>query len=155
MDLAEQEVKRRLGSFLKSVRERRKYTLGDIAVAIGRSKTYVCDVESGRRGGSRMPADVVAQWAAYLDIPVSAVAEKQRKLAKGEPNAISNTQRYRSYMRILRNRSRSTRIYKAVIELRELVKASQDELTPTQTRELFGKVAANVEVIDTCLVYQR
>lgn len=152
MDLAEQEVKKRLGAFLKNVRERRGYTLADIAVAIGRSKTYVCDVESGRRGGSRMPADIVAQWAAYLDIPVSAVAERQRR---GDPNAISNTQRYRSYMRILRNRTRSTRIYKAMTELRELVKASQAELTPTQTRELFGKVAQNVEVIDTCLVYQR
>jgi transcriptional regulator with XRE-family HTH domain len=152
MDLAEQEVKKRLGAFLKGVRERRGYTLGDIAVAVGRSKTYVCDVESGRRGGSRMPADIVALWAAYLDIPVSAVAERQRR---GEANAISNTQRYRSYMRILRNRNRSTRIYKAVTELRQLVRESQSELTPTQTRELFGKVAANVEVIDTCLVYQR
>lgn len=152
MDLVEQEVKKRLGAFLKGVRERRGYAIGDIAVAIGRSKTYVCDVENGRRGGSRMPADVVSMWAAYLDIPVSAVAERQRR---GEVGAITNTQRYRSYMRILRNRSRSTRIYKAVTELRLLVEASKNELTPTQTRELFGKVAANVEVIDTCLVYQR
>jgi transcriptional regulator with XRE-family HTH domain len=153
MDLVEQDVKKRLGLFLREVRERRHLSLGDISIAIGRSKTYVCDVESGRRGGSRMPPDVVTQWAAYLDIPVSAIAERQR--VRGDVGAITNTQRYRSYMRILRNRTRSTRIYKAVSELRDLVRASQSELTPAQTRELFGRVAQNVEVIDTCLVYQR
>jgi len=152
MDLAEQEVKRRLGAFLKQVRERRGYTLADISIAVGRSKTYVCDVESGRRGGSHMPAEIVAQWAAYLDIPVSAIAERQRRAPS---DALSNSQRYRSYMRILRNRTRSTRIYKAVTTLRQLIKDSQTELTPSQTRELFGKIAENVEVIDTCLVYQR
>ncbi len=154
MDLQEQEIKRRLGAFLREVRERRGFSLADIATATGRSRSYVCDVEAGRRGGTRIPADIIALWAGYLNVPVSAIAEIQRARDSSAP---TNTQRYRSYMRILRNRTRSLRIYKAVGELRELVKVAADDehLSRAQTREIIGRVSQAIDIIDSCLAYNK
>lgn len=153
--LAEHECKRALGAFLREMREKRKKSLGDMATALGRSKSYVCDIEAGRRGGSRLPAEVVVVWASYLDIPVAAVAEKQRVLESAKRPEVTSTQRYRSYMKILRNRKRSNRIYTAVSTMRTLLRVSDEQLTPAQVKDLLAKMAENVEVIDSCLVYSR
>jgi transcriptional regulator with XRE-family HTH domain len=150
--LAELECKRELGAFLRSTRERRKRTLEDVALAIGRSKTYVCDVEAGRRGGSKMPADIVSMWAGYLNIPVATIAKMQNHEGVKADETAANMARRSTYMRILRSRSRSARIFTAVKETRELLKVT-DGLTPADMRDLLTQVAKNVEIINTCLKY--
>lgn len=150
--LAEHECKRELGAFLRATREKRKRNLEDVALAIGRSKTYVCDVESGRRGGSRMPADIVSMWAGYLGIPVATIAKMQNHEGVKADTTIANMARRSTYMRILRSRARSARIFTAVKETRALLKAT-DDLTPAQTRDLIANVAKNIEIINSCLKY--
>jgi transcriptional regulator with XRE-family HTH domain len=142
-----------LGDYLRTVREARERSIGDVARAIDRSKSYVCDVEMGRRGGSKMPADIVSTWAAYLDIPVLKIAKLQ--WPEGMPPSEPTSRRYVSYMRILRNRGRSKRMYAAVKEMRALVSVSGDNLTPAETRALLAKISRNVVEIDNCLAYSR
>jgi hypothetical protein len=121
-------------------------------MAIGRSKTYVCDVESGRRGGSRMPAEVVTMWTGYLGIPVAVIARMQFHEGIKAKLDTANMVRRSTYMRILRSRKRSARIYTAVKESRELLTKTAD-LTPLQIRDLLASVAKNIEIINTCLKY--
>jgi transcriptional regulator with XRE-family HTH domain len=152
-DKAEKARKIALGEFLKDMREARKRTIKDVARAIDRSSSYVCDVEAGRRGGSKMPADIVSTWAAYLDIPVLQIARLQ--WPDGMPPSIPSGKKYVSYLRILRNRNRSVRMYRAVKELRALASVTGEDLSPLQTKELLSKVSENVGIIDTCLAYAR
>jgi transcriptional regulator with XRE-family HTH domain len=151
---SEKTIKIVLGAYLKEMRIRRKISLGDMALAVGKTKSYVCDVENGRRGGSRMAADMVALWADYLDIPVSSIVERQRQ-KETPPNIIITSPRYRSYLRILRNKKRSKRIHKAITDMRDLLGMSDMDLTHSQVRDLMSKLTENVNIIDTCLEYTR
>jgi transcriptional regulator with XRE-family HTH domain len=151
---SEKTIKLLVGAYLKEMRVRRKISLGDMALAVGKTKSYVCDVENGRRGGSRMAADLVALWADYLDIPVSSIVERQKQ--KETPtNIIIASPKYRSYLRILRNKKRSKRIHKAITDMRDLLSMSYSELTHSQVRDMMSKLTENVNIIDTCLEYSR
>jgi transcriptional regulator with XRE-family HTH domain len=151
-NLAEHQCKREIGAFLRAQREKRGRSLDDVALAINRSKTYVCDVEAGRRGGSKMPAEIVSMWAGYLNIPVAIIARMQFHDGIKAKIDTANIARRSTYMRILRSRTRSARIFTAVKETRELLKET-DDLTPAQTRELLAHVSKNIEIINTCLKY--
>jgi transcriptional regulator with XRE-family HTH domain len=150
----EKKLKLILGAYLKEMRVKRKISLGDMALALGKTKSYVCDVEAGRRGGSKLTADLVVTWADYLDIPVSSIAERQKQ--KETPvNVIIKTTKYRSYLRILRNKKRSERIHKAITDMRELIDMSDRDLTHSQVRDMMSKIGENVNIIHTCLEYAR
>lgn len=146
--LAEHECKRLLGEFLRRERIKRRMTLGDIAKAIGRSVSYVCDVESGRRGGSKMPEGVVALWADYLEIPIVEFATKQEP-----PRARSA--RVGNYMRILRSRKRHERLILAVGDLKQLLVTKRDHLRQAELLDMLETVDKYVTVIDGCLTYIR
>ncbi len=154
MSKTEKTIKLVVGAYLKEQRIRRKISLGDIALAVGRTKSYVCDVENGRRGGSRMTAELVALWADYLDIPVSSIVERQ-KPKDNPPTIVVASPRYHSYLRILRNKKRSKRIHKAITDMRDLLGMSDMDLTHSQVRDLMSKLTENVNIIDTCLEYSR
>lgn len=147
---AEHDCKRILGDFLKTRRLKMGLSLGDVATAIGRSKSYVCDVENGRRGGSTMPAAIVAQWAEYLEIPVEQIAKKQELPTKGR----IRTQNYRSYMKILRSRKRSERLDLAVADTKRLLD-NTDFRHPYELADVLEAVKKNIDIIDTCLMYVR
>jgi acetoacetate decarboxylase len=99
-----------------------------------------------------MPADIVTMWAGYLGIPVASIAKMQRHEGVRETESIASMARRSTYMRILRSRNRSARIFEAVKESRELLKVV-DNLTPAEARDLLTHVAKNIEIINTCLKY--
>jgi hypothetical protein len=99
-----------------------------------------------------MPAEVVTMWAGYLNIPVAVIARMQFHEGIKAKIDTANIARRSTYMRILRSRTRSARIYTAVKESRELLKET-DNLTHEQTRELLSNVSKNLEIINTCLKY--
>lgn len=150
----ERKLKLILGAYLKEMRLKRKISLGDMALALGRNKSYVCDVEAGRRGGSKLTAEMVATWADYLDIPVTSILERQ-KPKETPTNIIITSTKYRSYLRILRNKKRSKRIHKAITDMRDIIDLSYNDLTHSQVRDLMSKIAENVNIIHTCLEYMR
>lgn len=56
-----------MGKLLRKTRLQRGLKLRDVAAAIGRNTSYVCDVEHGRRGHNMDPVLAMC-WAEYLVI---------------------------------------------------------------------------------------
>jgi transcriptional regulator with XRE-family HTH domain len=150
----ERKLKLILGAYLKEMRLKRKISLGDMALALGKTKSYVCEGEAGRRGGSKLPAELVATWADYLDISVTSIVERQKPKETPTPVIITST-KYRSYLRILRNKKRSERVHKAISDMREILGMSYTDLTHSQYRDLMSRMEENVNIIHTCLEYAR
>jgi len=59
------------GSYLRSVRIKRKRKLKEVALAIGKSPGYICDLELGRRGTSRIDPMLLHTLANFLNVPVN------------------------------------------------------------------------------------
>jgi len=156
MDLEESAIKTAVGAFLKEARLRRRYTLASVARALGRSPAWVCDVESGRRGGSHLSPTIISDWAGYLNIPVASIAEKQRL---AEDTLLDRTsaasKRYLEYYKILRSRTRSIGMYNAINELKGVVNESQESLTLEKAQALLERVEKSVVKISSCLQYTK
>jgi transcriptional regulator with XRE-family HTH domain len=145
----DQAIKRSVGAFLKSVRLKRGYSLGQVAKALDKSRSWVCDVEAGRRGGAHLTGHHISLWADYLNIPVVSIVERQ-KLSDQEDLSPA---KYRHYYKILRNKRRSAVMLSAVNELQDVVLEANQSLTLDSARKLLTRVAKSVTKISTCLEY--
>jgi transcriptional regulator with XRE-family HTH domain len=148
------QIKVRLGTYLRDARKRRGLRLADVANAIGRTTQFVCDIEKGRRGGRWLQAQTVAMWAGYLEIPVSTIADLQRGSVDDWLQS-EDSQRYRDYLRILRNREHSRMLLNAVTALNDVVQQAQNpKLTMHDARELLSIVSESVGKIESALAYK-
>jgi len=147
--LDESQIRTELGNFLRSMRIKRGRKSSEVARALDKSVQYVCDIEMGRRGGSHLAFETACKWASYLNIPAASITKRQNINSKLD----LNDDKARSYFRIVRNKTRATKLRVALSELSSTVARLR-----AGTVELgvgLNDLDETIEKIGHCLEYTR
>jgi transcriptional regulator with XRE-family HTH domain len=128
-----------LGKFIRRMRKHRKLKGVDLARALGKSPSYVCDLEKGRRG-LRMSPEVAVQIAEYLNIPLHQITSRHTHLAP-----VTNTDKLHEVYRAMRHKGRAKRVLVALesldIELESLLEDAAPSKVPPRVSGAIFKVA--------------
>ena len=102
---------RYFGSWVRQLRLKRGYSQRQVALAVGKSTSWVCELEKGRRGVRIQDPEFYIALAEYMNVPLGAVLD-----AANIPKT-KEDQRHHSVYRMVRNRSIAQRIVKTIDEL--------------------------------------
>ena len=103
----------RLGDFIRRKRIERKLSVVQFAEATKLSKQYISDLEHNRRG-RKIDGLTASKIAAALDVPVSTLTDKVRKVTDKE------ARHYEAYQRVLRSTERARQAFGQIAEQRRL-----------------------------------
>ena len=92
------------GKYLRSVRIKRHKKLKDLALATNKSISYICDLELGRRGASKLDPVFLFTLADYLNIPINEFLVRTGAIDR------SIDAEYQDYYKIMRSKIRAQRV---------------------------------------------
>jgi transcriptional regulator with XRE-family HTH domain len=104
---------RHFGSWLRQIRKKRGYTQGQVAMAVGKSVSWICEFEKGRRGLTMNKSQFYISLAEYLNVPLEAVLNAAN-IPKNKDDA-----RVHSVYTMIRNKALSNRIVSTVDALQD------------------------------------
>ena|SRR5690349_19033389 len=133
------------GKILRSYRIKKNLTQQDVGNAIGRTHSFVCELEKGKRGSKRDPI-LIVKLSEYLEIPIGLLLDASNL------NINENSEEFKKYLKITRNKVKSKRVadgFRSVKELIEGLLAAETLLT--EDRRAVQKIGQIVAEIDGAL----
>lgn len=137
-----------LGPFVKIQRKAKFLSLDDLAQRTGLSRSYLGDIETGRRGVD-MPAHTVSMLAQALEVPVALITQKMVR------NDFEDTKKYAEYYRVLRSSVRAGQIARLIAQARQgLLTAKMTAAMGKDVTKCLQAIEKTVETIDQTLAYR-
>jgi transcriptional regulator with XRE-family HTH domain len=105
------------GRYLRNIRKSRGRKLKDVALAVGKTTSYICDLELGRRGTSRIDPLMIFKMADYLNVPVNEFLVRAGIVDRETHNT------YADYTKILRSKLRAQHVGALITAAKNDIKA--------------------------------
>jgi transcriptional regulator with XRE-family HTH domain len=137
------------GSYLRSVRNKRGRTLKQVAIAMGKSTGYICDIELGRRGTARMDPMFIHRLADYLNFPANELLVRaglvDRKLDA----------QYGDYYKIMRSKVRAMRVGELIAAAKSDIIALKSETNGVKNgmSEILFSLENHILELDSTLTH--
>lgn len=143
------QQKSKFGQFLHEVRKKRGLRLKDVAQACGKSTAYICDLEKGRRGYTRVDPEMLITIAKYLHIPMSALVSRLDYVDN------ENEKKHLDYIKLLRSKSRASMVVKDLEEIRSAIYDGKQRFPGADLfLEILQRIEIAVDSLDSCLVHR-
>jgi transcriptional regulator with XRE-family HTH domain len=113
-----------LGKYIRRVRKHRKLKAVDLARALGKSPSFVCDLEKGRRG-LRLSPHIAVQISEYLNVPLKDITSRSFHLSP-----VTNTDKLNEIYRAMRHKGRAKRIIIALDAMKKEVSELKEDAQP-------------------------
>jgi transcriptional regulator with XRE-family HTH domain len=137
-----------LGPFIKASRKAKDLSLDELARQTGLSRSYLGDIEAGRKG-SDMPGHTVSLLAHVLDVPTSLITVLTTR------NEANDARKYGEYYRVLRSNVRAKQIARHIERLRLSCRQAREPLLPAkEVSKLLQDIEKTVENLDKTLAYR-
>ena len=111
------------GSWVRKLRKQRGYSQKQLGMAVGKSHSWICELEKGRRGIRMSDPQFYIALAEYLNVPLNTVLDAAN-IPKNKKDI-----RYHAVYKMVRNRSIAQRIINITNALESTSKAINVETT--------------------------
>lgn len=137
-----------LGPFVKLHRKAKILSLDDLARRTGLSRSYLGDIEAGRKGVS-LPAHTVSMLAQALGVEINEITKVMVR------NDAEDPKKYAEYYRVLRSTVRAGQIARLLAEARQSILAAQTLISAGKdASKCLQRLGRTVESIDNTLAYR-
>jgi len=137
---------RSFGAWVRKMRKKRKYTLRQLAAAVGYSTGWVCEFEKGRRGVRMSDPLFFMKLADYLQIPLDNVLT-----AAQLPKRVYEEKYVRVYQQI-RNKTKATLIVESITEIeKNISQLMSSNSLAGKNRDMVERLSIEMTKIKTAL----
>lgn len=137
-----------LAKFLKERRAARKLSLTDLADITELSRSYLGELETGRKG-YKLPMETVAKLAEALDVSPTVIASKMGAVID------IDARQYGEHYKVLRSALRAARVAKLLEAITSTCKRAREALVDGRDpSKLLQDIEKTVKAVDRTLAYR-
>lgn len=137
-----------LGKLLSRARKAKNYRQRDVAKFVGKSVAYICDIEKGVRGTKGANHLMLIKWAEFLQLPITLV------LTKAGHEFDENSERFKAFSRVTRNKIKTKRMIDSIDTIRELLRElERNTAGDAPLRKIVKSLAETVKELESSIMY--